>query len=282
MSSSLDPPPPSSTSSQDLLVDILKRVKDYSSKVERETLVVPKSFKPEGKVFVPKEKTLLKKRGKKQTRAQHRGRGDRAYPRHRVDAISYLGTIMPDQIDVELTYLYHTALNNASTVYAKNLQSNGCYDPDPSVGGVSYLGLASWSGQYNYYRPISYKYEVQFANLESAITPVAFVINSNTNPGTAIAAISTVGPFSKSQLLSCKAGQDRAVLKGFVSIAALVGSSNIEDDDNYRGSISSSNPADVTWITVGAYTCDNSNFTVGVSIVVKLVAKVRLYDRVLV
>jgi len=189
---------------------------------------------------------------------------------------------MPDEMLVEFPYAEYLAINNAG-VFGTTItrQCNALYDPDPAVGGSSFVGLANWANFYSYYRVISYRYEIELVNAETTSSVHAIILNTNTTPGASAYTFPAyiVNDYCQSHMISAAGGMDRHTFKRHVNISELVGTETFETDDNWRGLCASSNPTDLIWLSISV-SISAGVLANGVKGEMKIWAKTRLFDRV--
>lgn len=206
-----------------------------------------------------------------------RRKRDNSYPlRTKLSAASYYGSLMPDEMDVELTYYSTGTLSGATSQLGTSRATNGAWDPDPSLGGTSFTGLAEWANLYAYYRVVSYHYEVEVVNNETYAVNVN-VFNTSTVPPGVLGPAEIMQRFTQSHLLPAKGGMDHHTFRKNVNVSTLQGR-DVEFDDNFRGLTGSTNPTDLTWWTLVATSIAGANLSNGVSFELRLRAKTRLYD----
>jgi hypothetical protein len=211
-------------------------------------------------------------------------RGKRGFSGPRPQTLGTFRTVVPDRITLELPFLYQGHLANAGLAYASvRFVSNGLYDPDPTVGGNSFLGLAEWTSLYAYYRPLQLFYEVTVINQE-AFPMSVYLYNLNRDPGGVVGTaggIYSEQQFGKRTMVGpLTAGDSKHTFRGRVSFSELLGDKgDLMNDDNYRGLLNSSNPAD------GFYLGFNSEANVvqtaaGMLYTITMKVVVQLYDRI--
>lgn len=167
--------------------------------------------------------------------------------------------------------------NNGNQTVSRRFYTNGWYDMDPTVGSTAMAGFSEFMAIWNYFRGMSYRYQITLNNQEP-ITIQYVIFPSNTDPGTAgTAVVSWVGlPHAKSGLLGAVGGQSRATIRGSNTIADIVGQ-NVGYEDNYRGT-SSANPADLTYLAVGLNAINGDFTTAGVAVQWKVNVVGFIYD----
>lgn len=220
--------------------------------------------------------------------AKHKQRGGRngngGYRRQRQDVMATWDTIVADETDVVLPWIYEGTLTNVGLAFASvRYQTSGLWDPDPLAGGASFTGLAQWATLYAYYRPISVHYELEIANRE-AFPMTVYVYHSNGDPG---GVVGTAGSYysenqygKRGMIGALNGGESIWKTKGNVSFQKLLGAVSLEDDDNFRGVTSSANPLDMFYI--GFNTASQVPQTAAGAIFrISLKVRTRLYDRIL-
>jgi len=109
-----------------------------------------------------------------------------------------------------------------------------------------------------------------------------YITNTNADPSVSQALSEAGNDLSQRRVLSAKGGLDKVtIMKGY-NVATVVGSNDIEYDDDYRATMSSgseASPADLIWLGVGCESLSGANITNGVSFILTLKQTTRLYDR---
>lgn len=228
-----------------------------------------------------------RERKKKMKQEKGKGRGKNGFRRQKVNTVVTFRTIMPDQVDVILPWIVSGQLTNNGLSYASlRYQSNGLYDPDPVLGGTSFIGLSEWATLYVYYRALKIRYKLTVSNKESFPMAV-YLYNLNQDPTATVGAAGvsySLNNFGKHKVMSGASGGACCVtLAGTVPFAALLGDEeDLEADNLYRGVITSSNPADLFYIGFNTDALGGTQSASGVAFTLELEAYTRLYDRKLV
>jgi hypothetical protein len=209
------------------------------------------------------------------------GKGHDKLQNHKIGVARSMGDFLPDEMLVEFPYAEYLAINNAG-VFGTTIrrQANALYDPDPAVGGSSFLSLATWASFYAYYRVVAYRYEIDLVNAETTSVH-AIVLNTNTDPGTSAYTFPAyiVNDYCQSHMISPTGGLDRHTFRKHVNLSELVGTETFETDDNWRGLCGSSNPTDLIWLSISVSVAAGVMAN-GVKGEMKIWAKTRLFDRV--
>lgn len=199
------------------------------------------------KVGAKSGKSKKGKKGGKKGKKSNGGR--RGYAGPRPNTLATFRTVIPDAVTVEMPFMYQGIIANAGLAYASaRFITNGIYDPDPTIGGNSFLGLYEWGQLYNYFRPLQVFYEVTLINQE-AFPMSVYLYNLNTDPG---GTVGTAGGYyaeqqfgKRSMVGPLTAGNSKHTFRGRVSFSALLGEKgDLMADDNYRGICASANPSD--------------------------------------
>lgn len=231
---------------------------------------------------------LAKMKGRgKPTRGKAGKRGTKGYRSNGTHSIGFtFDRMIPSEFDVPMCYYYSVSNVGSSSAYYFNYQSNALYDPDPAVGGQSFQPFAEWSTLYEKYRVISYSWQVDFVNYTANEGLNCFVLNTNVSPGAFVpsssfsAGFRSMNQYCAQGILGKDAGgRNHLKLRGHCPIAGITGSTSFLTDDSFAGT-SSSNPTNVTWISVGIETVTGGNLAnAGAMIILKIVAKARWYER---
>jgi hypothetical protein len=188
---------------------------------------------------------------------------------------------MPTEMDVQLRFIRKFTNSGASPAVTKRFTPNSIWRPDPSSFAFPAMGFAEWQELYSLYRVVAYHYVIVAVNNEAF--PVAvYITNTNSDPSVSQALSEGVNDLSQRRVLSSKGGMDRTTISKGYKVATVVGSNDVEMDDDYRGLMtagSETSPPDLIWLGVGAESITGANITLGVSFVVTLKFTVRLYDR---
>jgi hypothetical protein len=190
-------------------------------------------------------------------------------------------SIIPTELDVELRFIRSFTNSGAAPAVTKRFTPNSAWRPDPVSFAHAATGFTEYQALYSLYRVIRYHYEIVAVNNEAF--PVAvYITNTNQDPSVSQALSEAGNDLAQRRTLSAKGGLDKAVVKRGYNVATVVGSNDIEFDDDYRGLMSSgseSSPSDLVWLGVGCESLSGANITNGVSFILTLKQTVRLYDR---
>lgn len=190
---------------------------------------------------MPRRKNFAKKPPRK--RAGRR----RFHKRHpKMDRIQSLtvrapGVVCPDRTFVKLKYLdvtnqvVGTAGNNYGAI---QYTANDAHLAAP-------IGFSEMSALYRYYRVHACSIKIQGSNMES-FPVLSFIVPQNTSYAVSLlhGQQSFQNAFVRSRTLAPKGGQDRFMLKSFISTRKLVGSNAIRFDDSYAA-LTSASPGNV-------------------------------------
>lgn len=189
--------------------------------------------------------------------------------------------ILPNEVDVWLQFVQTSLLTSGVNPYAtKVFRPNAAYDVDPLLGSTATAGFSELAGIFQYYRVITYRYEVEFVN-EQTFPVQAIVLNTNINPGTGTIQGYAGNQWCQIHLLSGNAGGPcKHVFKGRHNVGQIVGSAEVEMDDNYA-SVVNTVPTNTVWLSVSADSGIAGNIlSTGVLILVKIWMFIRFFERV--
>jgi len=181
------------------------------------------------------------------------------------------------------TFRYATMFTNsgAAPQVTKRFLSNTVWRPEVSVA-KSAVPFGELQELYSEYRVLKYRYCVTIVNNES-FPVVVYVTNTNADPSVSAGLLDSVGDLSQRKVLSPKGGLDKVTFRKALSVQKVVGEGKtVRADDDYRGLMSAgseSNPADVTWIGIGAQSMTGANITLGVTSEILLEFETLVYDR---
>ncbi len=222
----------------------------------------------------PKGKASRRSRTKKQSNSF-------TLPITKKSVPSTFHSIVPTELDVEFRFIRNFTNSGAAPAVTKRFTPNSAWRPDPVSFAHSAAGFIEYQALYSLYRVIKYSYEVVAVNNEAF--PVAvYITNTNQDPSVSQALSEAGNDLSQRRVLSAKGGMDRAVVRRGYKVATVVGSNDVEFDDDYRGLLSSgseTSPADLVWLGIGCESLSGANITNGVSFILTLRQTVRLYDR---
>jgi hypothetical protein len=209
-------------------------------------------------------------------------RGGKYPPQKGHDAIGTPRSLLPDEIDVELPWVYTSILTNPGLAYASlRYIANGCYDPDPQVGGTSFIGISEWALFYGQYRVLSYHWKVEISNREAFPMFVDFY-NLNLDPSGSVGSVGvlySMNPFGKTVPLGALgSGESSATVSGFVPLAKIFGSEMVETSPLFAGFLLGANPSSTIWFGFNTRSAVVQT-AAGAFFTVSLRARVRLFDR---
>ena len=136
------------------------------------------------------------------------------------------GTLAPTHLITQLKYVNtlqkQTPVGGGPAQY-NQWRLNSIWDPDfTSVAGTSALGLAEWSKLYQRYRVFKCDYKITLNNITEDTVVAGAVVPQNYNDAF-ISMSDMMRPMARRFELGNKSGQNRAVIKGSISIPKLVG-----------------------------------------------------------
>jgi len=189
--------------------------------------------------------------------------------------------ILPNEVDVWLLFVdYVTLTAGAGTAVTRRFKPNCSYDVDPTLGSTSTAGFAELAAIFQYYRVTTYRYVFEMVNRETFPLQV-IVYNSNTDPGTGPITQYAGNQWCQIGLLSGNAGGPcKHVFRGQHNVADIVGSAEVEHDDNFAALVNTV-PVNATWLSVSADSGVAGTFIPnGASVLVKIFMLIRFYERV--
>lgn len=230
-------------------------------------------------------KLLAVKHNVSRAKTKKGGRRKGKYPTQGFDTVGSFRSILPDQVDIELPYVYASTLTAAGSTSAnKSFTANALYDPDPAVGGTSFVGLAEYAALYAKYRVISFKWKLEVSNKEDQplsckqwVSNIGLTgslgVNSDYYALQPFGHIKHMGPLT--------GGNESITMSGAVPLAAFFGTEQVETAPQFEGLTVSSNPSQP--ISLGfAVTGATALTSEGVYYTIMIRARVRLYERILV
>jgi len=190
-------------------------------------------------------------------------------------------SIVPNEYDTQLMFYDQLNVNNVgNTTVSYPLRTNAPYDVDPVFGSTSTPGFTAMANLFQFYRVVGYKYKFHVANKDTFPVCV-FLLHTNISPGTG-SQFSKIGNMwcQECKTIGSVSGSPSVVeFNGQHRIADIVGSKSPETDDNFA-SITSTNPSDTTYVTLGVDTTIAGNtFVNGVLWQVELWMLIRFYER---
>lgn len=187
--------------------------------------------------------------------------------------------IAPDELDVRLQFRkYGVLTNGAAPIASMQLNPNAAYDVDPTIGSTETYGFDEYAALYSYYRVVGYSYDIVLSS-NFAYPIMAYVMNTNTTlPGTNYS-LYTTNPYCHSSLLSPISGAPtQKRFRGYIPISKLTGTPSVENADSFR-STTTTNPADLVWLTIAGEALIATDFMNALSYDVKIIMDVRFYSR---
>jgi len=186
---------------------------------------------------------------------------------------------MPAEMDVTLKFVSIKLINGAAGAISVRFTPNAAYDVDPLLGSTSTPGFAEWAALYGYYRVVKVGYECEFSNLELTNPVLCYTHLSNTDGGLTLSPVVIGNALSKYSLCAVQNGGKSTIrLSDVQTVATILGSDNVENDDNYRA-LTNGVPADLVWLNVGCSSMTGANLATGVSVFTVITMKIRFYDR---
>jgi len=146
--------------------------------------------------------------------------------------------IEPTEVDRTLTFVRLFSTSGAAPSVTKRFTPNSAWRPDPASFAHAATGFAEYQSEYSLYRVIKYRYHIEASNDESKPVWVG-VTQSNSDPSVSQADTEFGNDYAQTRLLGPASGQNRAEFTGVYKVATIVGSGDIEMDDDYRGLMSS-------------------------------------------
>lgn len=190
-------------------------------------------------------------------------------------------SIIPTELDVEFLFIRNFTNSGAAPAVTKRFIPNSIWCPDPVSFAHAATGFTEYQSLFSLYRVVRYHYSIVAVNNEAFPVSV-YITNTNADPSVSQALSEAGNDLSQRRVLSAKGGLDKVtIMKGY-NVATVVGSNDIEYDDDYRATMSSgseASPADLIWLGVGCESLSGANITNGVSFILTLKQTTRLYDR---
>jgi hypothetical protein len=187
--------------------------------------------------------------------------------------------IVPPQLVTTLSFQKSENITNIGQNFVSvSYRPNGVYDIDPTVGSAAVPGFAEMMTLYNYYRVLSYRYELEVVSEEDfAIT--VYVLNTNVNPPAPTSFPQyAMNPLCQTKILGNRWGDSKIRFVKTIALPSLVGSRECLYDSTYRGT-SSTNPPDLVWLALGVQSLGATLTALGVSYSLKLSMTVQFTDR---
>lgn len=189
--------------------------------------------------------------------------------------------IEPTEVDRTLSFVRMFISSGATTGITKRFTPNSAWRPDPASFAHPATGFAEYQAEYSLYRTIKYRFQIFAVNNETKAVWVG-VTNTNADPSTSQSSTEFGNDYCQATLLAAKGGMDRAEFNGTYKVATIVGSRDVETDDDYRGLMSSggeTSPPDLIWLGLTAVALTGDLSSAGVSWTLRLFMTTRIYDR---
>lgn len=182
-------------------------------------------------------------------------------------------------MDVGLRFYDQVIVSSASQYAAYRFNPNCAYDVDPTLGSTATAGFNEAAAYYNFYRVISYSYDIVVMNREAFPLNV-FVINCNLDPGTSTAYRTYMGnQFTSFKSISPQLGGKPSVrFRGSYTVSQIVGSLEPEYDNDWRA-VTTSTPNDKIFLGIGADSAGGPNLTNGFTLTITITMHTRFYER---
>jgi len=188
--------------------------------------------------------------------------------------------VSADETEVTLRYVQNVPLQNgAGGLATKVFQANAAYDVDPVVGSTETIGFDEYAALYSYYRVVGVSYKITMASSEPAPV-IAYLLVTNLNPNSVGSNFSLYAsnPYCKSFMLGPNTGSSNHTFRGSLRFAKLLGSMAVETSDSFRA-LTTSNPADLLFVSIGAESTLIATLSNGVFCRVELSLHTRFYGR---
>lgn len=179
-----------------------------------------------------------------------------------------------------MLYVTPQVLNSATTD-GVNIQfrANGLYDVDPALASAEVPGFVEMMALYSKYRVIGYSYEIQLSNAQDFPVTVTVLNTNDTFTGGGGLNGYAGNQFTQQTILASKSGgRCTHTFRGSHSIRQIVGSGDVEFDDEYVGTVAS-NPTRLVRLAIGVYGYGNTLST-GVFYILRLRMRVRYFSRI--
>lgn len=185
--------------------------------------------------------------------------------------------ITSDETDVRLRFRNTNSISGAGPLYVKAFTPNAAYDVDPALGSTETYGFDEYAALYSYYRVVSYSYTLRAAaNASTAGSVNVYVLNTNTQISGSRFDLYSTNPYCTTKFMTAYGNGSSIVIKGRHTVSQIVGSRAPETEDNYRA-LTTSVPADLTWLTIAFESLSGSN--VAVDYILDVTMTVRFYGR---
>jgi hypothetical protein len=229
--------------------------------------------------LVPVPACAGRRKGQKSKGKRGKRAGGNRYSANNMSLSTFRSPIVPSQLRTTLRQLFIFQLSGASPTLCRRYNPNSVYQPEVSGATGTVPGFSELAALYGFYRVLGYKYKAQFVNMQ-AFPVTIFALNSNNDPTTGATVASVANALGHFKILSAATGMDKATLAKKMQISNVVGTTAIATADSYR-SLINANPADITWLGLGAQSNTGANLTIGVTVTLELEMYVELYDRLL-
>lgn len=215
-------------------------------------------------------------------RVYKRKRGKRSYRRRRrggrVTTMTRTRGVLPDMMQVRMTYVQKGTLTSAVAVYLATLfRGNSLFDPDFSGVGGQPLGRDEWSNFYTRYRVYASKCHVSFDSEDSADGSVCMVVPCLENTSFLASDTAMETPYARYKTLGISAGINRVNVSNYMESSKLFGVKAINYDVDYSSTMDNNPPQQWYW-HVAVATTDGSSFP-NVNYTAKITYYVELFGR---
>jgi len=185
--------------------------------------------------------------------------------------------LQPPQMPIRLRVITNATLSGAVPAFVKRWNTNSAFQPETGGGTAATPGFSHWALLYGYYRVVSYEYNFTALNNE-AFSVTIYSTNSNADPGTTTNSNLGANRLSWDRAVNAKGGIDTyKFVSPSITISEVVGTTSTYIDDTFRGLVTG-NPADITWLGVGAQSISGSNLTNGIALRLELNMNTIFYD----
>jgi len=199
------------------------------------------------------------------------------YPPAPPGAVRVRGNILATEEEVAMCVTLRQTLGGAAAVSIR-FNPNDIWQP--LVGGATgtlVQGYTARALQYAEYRVCAYEYEFVMVNTEAFPIDV-FVLNADTDQGTAPDVSLSSNPLCQSFTLSAQGGMDRYVFRKTIYLAELTGSMACYTNDANRA-VNNGSPADPVWCQICAQSATGTSLTTGVKVRTRLMPYTLWYSR---
>lgn len=195
------------------------------------------------------------------------------------------GVAVPDKMFVQLNYMDTTSrvLAAAGNPFGYiRYFSNGMFDANPLILTSPIPGFTELAALYEQYRVHSIKVSLRFCNQETF--PSVVVIWPTDQDQSGLISQSYLqemcgNAFAKYKQVSSKGGLDAGEINFYLSHKKLIGTKVYNTANEYSAFVTA-NPARLTYVNVGCYSMDNSNYTAAnIPFEVRLTYYAEFYNR---